>query len=217
MPPRPLTPEGQMLQEILNYLTGDNRYGKLDQELHDIQSRIGDNEKSITVISATMDNVGKVLIEFSDAVKGLREDQLVHWKNQDRLMAQNESILKQLADGADSFKTINKRQTETGCPWVANEIEKRNMTFKTFESELGRVSSTSKKTRDLLEQLEDRLIKLEEEKRNLSTTVTSLTNRLEPIEQAPLNTFKKIKDLVVSNLTTAAVIIVLAYFGFKKG
>lgn len=217
MPGRvPLTTESQMLQEIIAILS-DNKQGKFDQELHDIQARIGDNEKSITIISATMDNVGKVLIEFSDVVKGLREDQLVHWKNQDRLMAQNESILKQLADGADSFKTINKRQTETGCPWVANEIEKRNMTFKTFESELGRVSSTSKKTRDLLEQLEDRLIKLEEEKRNLSTTVTSLTNRLEPIEQAPLNTFKKIKDLVVSNLTTAAVIIVLAYFGFKKG
>lgn len=217
MPPRPLTPEGQMLQEILNYLTGDNRHGKLDQELHDIQARIGDNEKSITVISATMDNVGKVLIEFSEAVKGLREDQLAHWKNQDRLMAQNESILKQLADSADSFKTINKRQTEIGCPWVINEIEKRNMILKVIEADISRLNIASRKSRDESEQLEDRIIKLEEEKRTLNTSVINLTNRLDPIEQAPLNTFKKIKDLIVSNITTAVIIIVLAYFGFKKG
>lgn len=217
MPPKPLTPEGQMLQEILNYLTGDNRHGKLDQELHDIQARIGDNEKSITIISATMDNVSKVLIEFSEAVKGLREDQITHWKNQDRLAQQNEAILKQLTDGADSFKTINKRQTETGCPWVNNEIEKRNMTFKSIEASIDRLNTASKKNREEVEQLEDRIIKLEEEKRTLNTSVINLTNRLDPIEQAPLNTFKKIKDLIVSNITTAVIIIVLAYFGFKKG
>ena len=216
MPPKPLT-EGQMLQEILNHLVGDSKHGRLDQELHDIQARIGDNEKSITVISATMDNVSKVLAEFSDAVKGLREDQLAHWKNQDRLMAQNESILKQLANGADNFKIINKRQTETGCPWVANEIEKRNMSLKVISTDIDRLNTISRKGSEELEQLEDRIIKLEEEKRTLNTKVSSLTSRLEPIEQAPLNTVKKIKDIVVTNVVTAVVIIVLAYFGFKKG
>lgn len=131
-------------------------------------SKVDDHDKTLMLMAKTMEDINKILGDFASTTKTIQSDQVKHWQNQDRLMMQNEAILKQLADGTERFKTIERKQNEAGCSTLNRAVERRKEHDSLTDLKIANIE-------EKVESLEDDLSLIKEQpKKRMETVVTEV-------------------------------------------
>lgn len=131
-------------------------------------SKVDDHDKTLMLMAKTMEDINKILSDFANITKEIQSDQIQHWKNQDKLMLQNEAILKQLADGTDRFRQIEKKQNETGCSSLMRSVDARKEHDNLTDIKISHLEKRLEETEE-----EIRLAK-EQPKKRMETVVTEV-------------------------------------------
>lgn len=124
-----------------------------------LTDKVDDHDKSLMMMAKTMEDINKILGDFAKNIKTYQDDQIQHWKNQDRNASQVEAILKQLADGSEKFRIIEQRQHE-GCPSMLSHQKESNQIIISCREKEQTITSDLKEQQKQIDALETQVTTL---------------------------------------------------------
>jgi len=121
--------------------------------LNKLAEKVNDHDRSILVISKTLEGINQNLARFADTNEELRKEMTKHYRAQDTVINRIGTILEKLADYEHRFRVIDERE-HNGCPSLKGHIEKNGVELQHFVFRVSELEEKNRKNSEYIEQLQ---------------------------------------------------------------
>jgi len=137
----------------IGYAKRSNMWGANVDTLNKLAEKVNDHDRSILVISKTLEGINQNLARFADTNEELRKEMTKHYRAQDTVINRIGTILEKLADYEHRFRVIDERE-HNGCPSLKGHIEKNGVELQHFVFRVSELEEKNRKNSEYIEQLQ---------------------------------------------------------------
>lgn len=189
------------LKDLVSGIHAIKSSSDMDKDLvADLKRTVTDHDRALVLMAKAVEDMNKnsqemtsVFKEFQKQTveyqKSSQDKMFTHWQNQDRLMIQVESVLKELAKNEPRLLAIEQKQI-TGCSSLSNFKETKAVELKHWEDVKKTLTEVSLKNKEDIYELKEKC-EVHTEKIKV---VNARTEDLETLTQAQGKDFNSWKE-----------------------